>query len=133
MFFSTTETVLGGAGSGNGGRYRKFQDLCITSFLTLRKHANLLLALFSIMVDCGIPDLRSLTDLEWIHEALMLDVSDDVASQRFLDLIHESLRCHATRVNHAIHVRLNPMMLFVTSAYYSPSLQFLFLCTVFSY
>ena len=101
---SDFETVLGGQKAGGGGRYREFQELCIRAFLVLRRHANLLLALFSIMVDCGIPELKGLRDLEWIRKALMLGASEEEASQKFLDLIHESLNCQTTRVNHALHI-----------------------------
>ena len=74
------------------------------AFLVLRRHANLLLALFSIMVDCGIPELQSLVDLEWMRKSLMLGVSEFDAAQKFLDLINESLNCQTTRINHAIHI-----------------------------
>lgn len=68
--FHTTETVLGGADSG--GRFRQFEELCVRSFLILRKNVNLLLALFSLMVDCGIPELQNVDDLAWMQNALMV-------------------------------------------------------------
>ena len=70
IFTKHFETVLGGAASGR--RYREFQELCIRSFLILRRHTNLLLALFSLMVDCGIPELQDTSDLQWMRDALMV-------------------------------------------------------------
>ena len=70
IFTKHFETVLGGATSGR--RYREFQELCIRAFLILRRHTNLLIALFSLMVDCGIPELETVRDLQWMQDALMV-------------------------------------------------------------
>jgi len=100
--FHNPEAALGGR--KNGVRYRQFQELCVKSFLILRRHSNLLLTLFSLMVGCGIPELRSLGDLDWMYEALMIGKTEEEAAEKFLKLIHLSLQCKTTRVNHALHI-----------------------------
>ena len=102
VFTKHMAAVLGGC--PHGLRFRQFQELCVRAFLVLRRHANLLLALFSLLVDCGIPELTSLGDLAWMADALMPDMTEAEAAQAFLGLLQESLRCRTTRVNHALHI-----------------------------
>jgi hypothetical protein len=102
VFTRHFEAALGGR--KNGIRYRQFQALCVKSFLILRRHANLLLTLFSLMVGCGIPELRTFSALDWMYDALMVGKTEEEASEKFLKLIHISLQCKTTRVNHALHI-----------------------------
>lgn len=37
--------------------FKKFVDYCTTAFCILRRHANLIINLFSLMLDAGIPDI----------------------------------------------------------------------------
>lgn len=37
--------------------FKKFIDYCTTGFLIIRRHANLIINLFSLMLDAGIPDI----------------------------------------------------------------------------
>lgn len=45
---------MGGFGSPH---WQEFRNLCYTAFLHLRRHANLILNLFALMVDASIPDI----------------------------------------------------------------------------
>jgi phosphatidylinositol 3-kinase len=47
--------AMGGTGSPH---YARFQSLCYTAFIGLRKNANLILNLFALMVDAGIQDIQ---------------------------------------------------------------------------
>jgi phosphatidylinositol 3-kinase len=47
--------AMGGASSPH---YADFQQYCYTAFTTLRRNANLILNLFSLMVDANIPDIK---------------------------------------------------------------------------
>ena len=102
MFTKHFETVLGGQDAG--GRFRQFEELCCRAFLVLRRHVNLMLALFSLMVDCGIPELMTLADIAWMRNSLMPELSEEEAVERFMGLISESLENKKTRWNHAIHL-----------------------------
>ena len=47
--------AMGGMASTH---YARFQSLCYTAFIGLRKNANLILNLVALMVDAGIQDIR---------------------------------------------------------------------------
>ena len=47
--------AMGGTGSSH---YSRFQSLCYTAFIGLRKNANLILNLVALMVDAGIQDIQ---------------------------------------------------------------------------
>jgi len=47
--------AMGGSGSSH---YARFQSLCYTAFIGLRKNANLILNLFALMVNAGIQDIQ---------------------------------------------------------------------------
>ncbi|XP_076350143.1 phosphatidylinositol 3-kinase 59F isoform X2 [Tachypleus tridentatus] len=44
-------------GGINSDHYQEFRKQCYTAFLHLRRHANLILNLFSLMVDASVPDI----------------------------------------------------------------------------
>jgi phosphatidylinositol 3-kinase len=44
-------------GGMNSEHFADFKQLCYTAFLHLRRHANLILNLFSLMVDANVPDI----------------------------------------------------------------------------
>lgn len=71
--------------------YHEFRKQCYTAFLHLRRHANLLLNLFSLMVDASVPDIALEPDkaVKKVQDKLRLDLSDEEAVhyvQNLLDL-----------------------------------------------
>ncbi len=52
-----TKEMIDGMGGPQSNQWREFCRLCYTTFLLLRRHANLILNLFSLMVDASIPDI----------------------------------------------------------------------------
>ena len=44
-------------GGTNGEQFTDFKKLCYTAFLHLRRSSNLILNLFSLMVDANVPDI----------------------------------------------------------------------------
>lgn len=80
--------AMGGVGSEH---YHEFKKQCYTAFLHLRRHANLLLNLFSLMVDASVPDIALEPDkaVKKVQDKLRLDLSDEEAVhyvQNLLDL-----------------------------------------------
>lgn len=106
-FVLTPEFVfaMGGKQSPN---FERFCDMACRAFNIVRHNAHVLIALFSMMVSTGIPELQSIDDLDYLREALQLDCTDDEAAALFRDLIHESLNTKATTFNFAVHLAARP-------------------------
>jgi phosphatidylinositol kinase/protein kinase (PI-3 family) len=84
--------------------FHRFEDLCCECLLILRKHAGLLITLFSLMISCGIPELTHEDDINYLKERLMLDLKEDQVKKEFKKIITTSMKTKTTRVNDAIHV-----------------------------
>lgn len=50
--------MIEGMGGASSPHYQAFKQHCFTAYTTLRKSSNLILNLFSLMVDANIPDIR---------------------------------------------------------------------------
>lgn len=53
-----SKEMIEGMGGAQSAHYRQFKQHCFTAYTTLRKSSNLILNLFSLMVDANIPDIR---------------------------------------------------------------------------
>ncbi|WRT67140.1 uncharacterized protein IL334_004106 [Kwoniella shivajii] len=81
--------AMGGTASAH---YARFQSLCYTAFIGLRKNANLILNLVALMVDAGIQDIQSEPDKAvWkVQEKFMLDLSEEDAIKQFEALLNDT-------------------------------------------
>ncbi|XP_014210139.1 phosphatidylinositol 3-kinase catalytic subunit type 3 [Copidosoma floridanum] len=81
---------MGGIGSEN---YHEFRKQCYTAYLHLRRNANLILNLFSLMVDASIPDIALEPDkaVKKVQDKLRLDLSDEEAVHFIQNLLDLSL------------------------------------------
>ncbi|CAB3384337.1 Hypothetical predicted protein [Cloeon dipterum] len=68
-------------GGINAEHYQEFRKQCYTAFLHLRRHANLILNLFSLMVDASVPDIALEPDkaVQKVQDKLRLDLGDEEA------------------------------------------------------
>merc|ERR1712020_680390 len=59
----------------------KLRKECYTAFLSLRRYANLILNLFSLMVDASVPDIALEPDktVQKVQDKFMLHLSDEEA------------------------------------------------------
>ncbi|XP_050664741.1 phosphatidylinositol 3-kinase catalytic subunit type 3 isoform X2 [Leptidea sinapis] len=78
-------------GGVHSEHYHRFRKQCYTAFLHLRRHANLMLNLFSMMVDASVPDIALEPDkaVNKVQDKLRLDLGDEEAVhylQNLLDL-----------------------------------------------
>ena len=82
--------AMGGVGSDH---YQTFRKLCYTAFLHLRRHANLILNLFNLMIDATIPDIALEPDktVKKVQDKFRLDLNDEEAVHYIQGLIDVSV------------------------------------------
>ncbi|XP_050435673.1 phosphatidylinositol 3-kinase catalytic subunit type 3 [Adelges cooleyi] len=80
-------------GGVNSEYYHEFRKLCYTAFLHLRRHANLILNLFSLMVDASVPDIALEPDktVNKVQDKFRLDLGDEEAVHYFQNLLDVSV------------------------------------------
>ncbi|KAI9684785.1 MAG: Phosphatidylinositol (PI) 3-kinase [Trizodia sp. TS-e1964] len=85
--------MVEGMGSSSSPNYAAFKQYCFTAYTTLRKSSNLILNLFSLMVDANIPDIKSEPDkvVGKVGERFHLELSEEEAIQHFDRLIEDSV------------------------------------------
>jgi len=93
--------VMGGRDSP---KFQEFITVCCKAYNIVRHKANLFLNLFAMMLSTGIPELQSEDDLQYLRDAFALELSDEKASEKFRDLIFESLNTKATQISFAFHI-----------------------------
>ena len=92
--------VMGGQNSEN---FAKFVEICGTAYNIIRKNASTFITLFKMMVNTGIPQLRSSSDIAFLLDRFALHLSDEEASAQFKQLILTSLSTKTTQFNFFIH------------------------------
>ncbi|KAH7390258.1 kinase-like domain-containing protein [Cadophora sp. MPI-SDFR-AT-0126] len=84
--------MVDGMGGASSEQYRQFKQYCFTAYTTLRKSSNLILNLFSLMVDANIPDIKIEPDkvVLKVKERFHLEYSEEEAIRHFDTLIEDS-------------------------------------------
>lgn len=79
-------------GGTNSDHFHDFKKLCYTSFLALRRSANLILNLFSLIIDASIPDIALEPDktVKKVQDKFVLHLNDEEAVQYMQNLIEIS-------------------------------------------
>ncbi|KAI8980284.1 kinase-like domain-containing protein [Pilobolus umbonatus] len=97
--------MIEGMGGANSQHYMNFQQYCYTAFTTLRRNANLILNLFSLMVEANIPDIKIEPDKAVIkvQEKFRLDLSEEAAIAYFRGLISESVNALFPQIMETVH------------------------------
>jgi phosphatidylinositol kinase/protein kinase (PI-3 family) len=101
VFTPAMAYVLGGSSSP---LFKEFELLCCRAYNVLRKHSTLLITLFSLMLQCGIPELETDADIVWLREKLLIGSSDEEAAKYFNARIHEALTTRTVQLNDAVHM-----------------------------
>ena len=85
--------MVEGMGGTTSPQYLQFKQYCFTAYTTLRKSANLILNLFSLMVDANIPDIRVEPDkaVLKVKERFHLEMNEEEAIRHFEQLISDSV------------------------------------------
>lgn len=85
--------MVEGMGSSSSPHYAAFKSYCFTAYTTLRKSSNLILNLFSLMVDANIPDIKVEPGrvVEKVRERFHLEMTEEEAMRHFEGLIVDSV------------------------------------------
>ncbi|KAK4692253.1 hypothetical protein P7C71_g4917, partial [Lecanoromycetidae sp. Uapishka_2] len=85
--------MVEGMGSSSSPHYAAFKSYCFTAYTTLRKSSNLILNLFSLMVDANIPDIKVEPGrvVEKVRERFHLEMTEEEALRHFEGLIVDSV------------------------------------------
>ena len=80
--------VMGGKGSS---RYEEFKQKCVNAYWVLRENARVIVNMFYLMIDSGIPELNDIENLYKLHEKFVPGFSKQEASNSFLTNLEESV------------------------------------------
>ena len=79
---------MGGKGSK---RYEEFQQKCVNAYWVLRDNARVIVNMFYLMIDSGIPELNNIDNLRKLHEKFVPQKNKQEASNYILDNLKESV------------------------------------------
>lgn len=88
-----SKEMVEGMGGIQSEFYNEFKKQCYTAFLHLRRHANVMLNLFSLMIDASVPDIALEPDkaVKKVEDNLQLSLSDEEAVQHLQSLLDISV------------------------------------------
>uniref|UniRef100_A0A674H0Q8 Phosphatidylinositol 4,5-bisphosphate 3-kinase catalytic subunit beta isoform n=1 Tax=Taeniopygia guttata TaxID=59729 RepID=A0A674H0Q8_TAEGU len=90
--------------TGNTEKFGRFRQYCEEAYLILRKHGNLFITLFALMLTAGLPELTSIKDIQYLKDSLALGKSEEEALKQFKQKFDEALReSWTTKVNWMAH------------------------------
>jgi len=71
--------------------FNHFMELCGKAYVALRKHSNVFITLFTMMLSCGIPELQSIDDIGYLRKTLKVDCrSEQEALEYFQSQFNEA-------------------------------------------
>jgi len=100
IFTAQYLAIVGGKDSEN---FKHFVDVCCKAYNIIRKHADLFMNLFQLMVSTGIPELSCIEDINYLRRALAPELNDDDAANDFSKNILVALNTKTVIINDIIH------------------------------
>lgn len=96
--------IARGSDLRKSGNFEPFRELCGEAYVSLRRHSNLLITLFTMMLRTGIPELRSLEDISYMKTSLQVGASEEKARKFFQAQFFEAYSgAWATKVDWFFH------------------------------
>jgi len=71
-------------------QFEMFQETCGKAYMALRKHANLLITLFTMMLPTGITELQSINDVGYLRKTLAVEKTDKEALAYFQNMFSDA-------------------------------------------
>ncbi|KXX80894.1 Phosphatidylinositol 3-kinase catalytic subunit type 3 [Madurella mycetomatis] len=92
-------------GGSNSEHYRQFKQYCFLAYSALRKNSNLILNLFSLMVDANIPDIKLEPDKAAlkVKERFHLELSEEEAIRHLERIMDDNLNALVPVVIDKLH------------------------------
>ena len=91
---------MGGKGSSG---YEEFKQKCVNAYWVLRENARVIVNMFYLMIDSGIPELNDIEMLNKLHEKFVPGYSKQEASNSFLTNLDESVNALMPVLMEKIH------------------------------
>jgi phosphatidylinositol-4,5-bisphosphate 3-kinase len=96
--------IARGSDVRRGNSFDSFRELCGDAYISLRRHTNLLITLFEMMLKTGIPELKTVEDMSWLTTSLQIGVTEEKAREYFQAQFFEAyFGAWATKVDWFFH------------------------------
>ena len=104
--FKITPAMAHVLGTKAGPMFRRFEQYCVRAFNALRRQGarDLLVTLFSLMTSCGIPELQTKDDIEWLREHMQSGLSQEDAAKYFVQEIHDNIKMKSVQLDDSAHM-----------------------------
>ncbi|CAF0737287.1 unnamed protein product [Brachionus calyciflorus] len=76
--------------------FEEFRYLCEKAYMVIRRHSNLIINLFIMMLSSDMPELQSIEDILYLRRTLAIDESDEKALEYFRNQFYEAYRLSFT-------------------------------------
>ncbi|KAJ6220646.1 hypothetical protein RDWZM_006458 [Blomia tropicalis] len=87
-----------------GMLWARFQEHCEIAYLIIRKNADLIISLFSMMLGTGIAEVSNEEDLQYLRDTLQIDITEEQARLHFRNKLTEAVRnSWKTSINWSAH------------------------------
>lgn len=107
VFTKAFAHVMGGS---NSEKFSKFKNLAISAYNILRNETDLLIVLLMLMMGCGLVEMQSEEDIEWVENAMVLEKSDKDAGEFFEYLINVAMNDKRLLLNDNWHILFHKVL-----------------------